>query len=68
MNTYVSLLIDAHIKWLEVVTMTYITVYKTINVLREIFSRFELSVVIVTDNGPPQFTSSEFKKYKTTTT
>lgn len=55
-------IVDAYSKWLEVYTMKVTTASKTIECLRDCFSRFGLPVVLVSDNGP-QFTSLEFRKF-----
>ena len=54
--------VDAYSKWLEVVPMTTTSAGKTIEVLRELFSRYGLPQVLVSDNGP-QFTASEFGQF-----
>jgi len=54
--------IDAHSKWPEVVCMQSTTSERTIEVLREIFSRNGLYEQLVSDNGP-KLTSSEFMKF-----
>lgn len=56
------ILVDAHSKWLEVVTIKRTDAENTILALRSIFARFGLVSQLVTDNGPP-FSSVEFKKY-----
>ena len=56
------LVVDAHTKWLEVYNMKSTTSFKTIEVLREMFSRYGLCRELVSDNGP-QFTSDEFKDF-----
>ena len=54
--------VDAHSKWPEVHLMSSTTTFKTIQVLRGLFSRYGLPEVLVSDNGP-QFTSSEFDTF-----
>ena len=56
------LLMDAHSKWPEIIELTSTTASKTIDVLREIFSRNGLPEQIVSDNGP-QFVSEEFGRF-----
>ena len=55
-------IVDAYIKFPEVVKMKSITSSCTIRALREIFSRHGIPKSIVSDNGP-QFISSEFKTF-----
>ena len=52
--------VDAHSKWPEVSVMSTTTVPKTIEALRQMFSKYGLPDQIVSDNGP-QFTSTEFE-------
>lgn len=54
--------VDAHSKWPEVICMTSTTAERTIEVLREIFSRNGVCEQLVSDNGP-QFTSEEFQEF-----
>lgn len=56
------LAIDAHSKWPEVFPMKSTTASATITILRSLFARQGLPVVIVSDNGP-QFTSEEFNQF-----
>lgn len=56
------LVVDATSKWQEIVPMKRHTTEKTIAVLDEMFARFGLPRVIVSDNGP-QFTSREFEEF-----
>ena len=60
-TTYL-LVVDAYSKFPEVVKMTSTTSTATINVLRDIFSRYGLPEIMVSDNGP-QFISSEFQQF-----
>ena len=53
------ILVDAHSKWPEVITMPSTTSQATIEALRSVFSRFGLPDQLASDNGP-QFTSEEF--------
>lgn len=55
-------IVDAHSKWPEVICMTSTTSERTIEVLRETFSRYGLCEHLVSDNGP-QFTSDEFRLF-----
>ena len=45
------LMMDAHSKWLEIIELTSMTSSKTIEVLREIFSRKDLPEQVVSDNA-----------------
>ena len=56
--------VDARSKWPEVAVMNSTTATASIEVLREIFSRFGYPREIVSDNGP-QFTSREFEEFTT---
>ncbi|KAF2898925.1 hypothetical protein ILUMI_07250 [Ignelater luminosus] len=53
---------DAFSKWVEVYEVTRADSQLTIEVLREVCSRFGLPKTIMSDNGS-QFTSAEFQKY-----
>jgi hypothetical protein len=55
-------IVDAYSKWIEVYPMKSTTTVKTIECLRDCFSRFGLPLVLVSDNGP-QFTSQEFQTF-----
>ncbi|XP_035224157.1 uncharacterized protein K02A2.6-like [Stegodyphus dumicola] len=52
------IIVNAHSKWLVVYTISL--TFKTIECLRDFLARFELPILLVSDNGP-QFTSHEFK-------
>ena len=56
------ILVDAHSKWPEVISMSATTSHHTIEALRSLFSRFRLPDQLVSDNGP-QFTSEEFTQF-----
>ena len=56
------IIVDAHSKWPEVITMTSTTTLHTVEALRSIFSRYGLPDQLVSDNGP-QFTSGEFAQF-----
>ena len=56
------IVVDAHSKWPEVVTMSTTTSHTTIEALRSMFARFGLPEQLVSDNGP-QFTSTEFAQF-----
>ena len=53
------IMVDAHSKWPEVVSMSSTTSTQTITVMRRVFSQFGIPKQLVSDNGP-QFTSAEF--------
>ena len=53
------IIVDVYSKWLEIYSMSSTTADKTVEVLRDVFSRFGLPEVLVSDNGP-QFISQEF--------
>ncbi|KAL5470941.1 hypothetical protein EMCRGX_G029003 [Ephydatia muelleri] len=54
--------VDAFSKWIEIKPQRSTTTSGTVKALREIFCRFGLPRVIVSDNGP-QFSSQEFKQF-----
>ena len=54
--------VDAHSKWPEVFIMKETTAAKTIESLRDMFSRYGFPETIVTDNGP-QFVSQDFADF-----
>ncbi|KAL7842622.1 hypothetical protein SRHO_G00243110 [Serrasalmus rhombeus] len=54
--------VDAHSKWPEIHIMDSTTSSKTIQVLRELFSRYGIPHSLVSDNGP-QFCSEEFSTF-----
>lgn len=56
------IVIDAHSKWMEVLPTRDTSTRKTIKLLRDIFARFGLPHLIVSDNGP-QFKSEEFETW-----
>ena len=56
------IIVDAHSKWPEVITMSSTTSHHTIEALRSVFARFGLPDQLVSDNGP-QFTSVEFAQF-----
>ena len=56
------IIIDAHSKWPEVITMSATTAKHTIDALRSVFAHFGLPEQLVSDNGP-QFTSEEFAQF-----
>ena len=55
-------IVDAHSKWLEALTVTTATSQSTIEKLRSVFATHGLPEVLVTDNGTP-FTSEEFAAF-----
>lgn len=60
-NKYI-VIVDSFSKWLEVFKMNITTAQTTLTCLRQLFARFGLPKIIVTDNGPPFF-SFEFSKF-----
>ena len=56
------IIVDAHSKWPEVVTMSATTSQHTIDALRSLFSHYGLPEQLASDNGP-QFTSAEFAQF-----
>lgn len=61
-NKMYLVVVDAFSKWPEAYEMSSISATCTIDVLKDIFSRFGFPVHLVTDNGPT-FTSLDFKIY-----
>ena len=61
-NSMFLIVIDAYSKWPEVIQMNSITSSKTIESLSNIFARYGLPQVLVSDNGP-QLTSREFSNF-----
>ena len=55
-------IVDAYSMWPEVLIMNSTTSQKTIEALRNMFSRYGLPEQLVSDNGP-QFASSEFAHF-----
>ena len=53
------IVVDAHLKWPEVILMPTTTTHQTINALSSVFSRHGLPDQLVSDNEP-QFISEEF--------
>ena len=47
------IVINAHSEWLEVIPMSTTTTHRTIEELRDVFSRFGLPNHLVSDNEPP---------------
>ena len=62
MGLYFLIIVDAHSKWIEVVTMNNPTVKVTIDALFSLFARYDLCTGIVSDNGT-QFTATEFAEF-----
>ena len=62
MNKMYLIVMDAHSKWMEVITMASTTSESTINALRYLFSSYGIVEEIVSDNGP-QFVSNEFQNF-----
>lgn len=61
MGSMFLIVVDAYCKWLEVVSMATISTGKTVEVLRDLFGRYGLPQVVVSDNG--QFTAREFSDF-----
>lgn len=61
-NKMYLVVIDSYSKWPEIYEMNNITASKTIEVFKNIFSRYGYPVHLVTDNGPT-FISTEFNDY-----
>lgn len=57
-----SVLIDASSKWPEIIIMNKATSAETILVLENLFARYGLCTIIVSDNGT-QFTSEELERF-----
>ena len=53
---------DSYTKWLEVIAMRDTGTESTVRELRELFARFGVPQLLVSDNGP-QFTSSQFAEF-----
>lgn len=62
MGNYFFILIDAYTKWPEIYVIPNIGTQITIEKCREIFSRYGIPEVLVSDNGA-QFTSNEFQQF-----
>jgi transposase InsO family protein len=54
--------VDAYTKWLDVIKMKSTTATATCNKLRELFARYGVPRVLVSDNGP-QWISEEFQQF-----
>ena len=54
--------VDSHLKWLEVIPMKNTTTEKTLEELRSLFARHGLPRHVVSDNGP-QFIANELKAF-----
>ena len=61
-GTYYFVIVDSFSKWPEVVKFKALTSKNTINMLHELFARFELLETIVSDNAM-QFSSKEFENF-----
>lgn len=61
-GTNLLIIVDSYSKWVEVFSTKVITSAFTISKLREVFCRFGIPDIIVSDNGT-QFTSAEFKEF-----
>ena len=56
------IVVDAHSKWMEVVTVPSTSSYHTVQTLRNVFAAHGLPETIVSDNGT-SFTSTEFSEF-----
>lgn len=61
-GAYFLVCVDAYSKWPEILPMNQITSQETIMELRQLFSRFGVPDILVSDNGT-QFTSSIFSDF-----
>ncbi|CAI2731094.1 unnamed protein product [Schistosoma spindalis] len=61
-GSYFLICVDAYSKWPEVIPMNQVTSQDTIMELRQLFSRFGVPNILVSDNGT-QFTSSIFSDF-----
>lgn len=61
-NKMYLVIVDGFLKWPEAFEMANITANRTIEVLKNVFSRFGFPVHLVTDNAPT-FTCAEFQNY-----
>lgn len=62
MDSYFFIYVDAYSKWPEVQVCKNTTAENTVNMCREIFSRFGIPSVLVSDHGV-QFTSTVFEQF-----
>nr|XP_029714159.1 uncharacterized protein LOC109408875 [Aedes albopictus] len=62
LDTYFFIYVDAYSKWPEVQICRSITAESTVNMCREIFSKFGIPSVLVSDHGV-QFTSEGFQQF-----
>ena len=62
LGTNFLIIVDAYTKWFEAIPTSSTTSKATINILRDIFSRFGLPVCVVSDNGR-QFKSHEILEF-----
>ncbi|CAA9997997.1 unnamed protein product [Nesidiocoris tenuis] len=56
------IIVDSSTKWIEISPMKTTTTEKTIEILQDVFARFGLPKIIVSDNGP-QLTSQKFEDF-----
>ncbi|XP_045779574.1 uncharacterized protein K02A2.6-like [Maniola jurtina] len=56
------IVLDAHSKWVEVISMTRTDAESTILAFQTLFARFGQPAQLVTDNGPP-FSALDFKNF-----
>ncbi|MFH4976831.1 hypothetical protein AB6A40_003540 [Gnathostoma spinigerum] len=59
---YFLVVVDAFSKWPEIFMTDRITATVTLNLLRQLFSRFGMPEILVSDNGT-QFSSAQFKQF-----
>ena len=56
------IVVDAHSKWPEVISMSSTTAVRTIEALKQLFGSYGIPEQLVSDNGP-QFVSDEFAMF-----
>ena len=61
-NKTFLIVVDAHSKWPEVITMSSTNSHQTITALQTLFAKYGLPEQLMSDNGP-QFTSDDFAHF-----
>lgn len=61
-NKLYLLIVDSYSKWLEVYPINSTSATNTIDILREVFARFGMPKMVISDNGPP-FPSDELTNF-----